>query len=217
MQALLDQEAMQSCPYDEFFEFGFNETPHKRFFAVKLDHHVFRWPSEDVRQFCQELFLRYAKLAREILLSAVPELDSLMETLPVETPGEISQSFMHLFLYNGQAPTSAADLPCREHTDSGLITIIPRATTPGLEILDMSTGRWVATETMFPECKQMATILVGETLAGLIRIPATVHRVSIPSCEPRISVPFQLRADALALGDSGDPDALTKARQRLFM
>lgn len=110
--------------------------------------------------------------------------------------GQISSSFMHLFRYTG-AQASTGD-PCAPHTDSGLITIIPRALgAPGLECHDGR--RFVATESLFADVPNVCTILAGETLAALTRgrVRGTVHRVTATPGE-RFSIPFQLRASDLS-------------------
>lgn len=175
---------------------------------------VFQWPSQEFRGFCERLFESLNSAACRILLSVEPRLASVLEQSALD-PGEMSESFMHLFNYTGMGDPLATELACREHTDSGLVTVIPRSSAKeGLEVLDRSTGCWVQVETLFPEESTIACILIGETLAGILESPATVHRVSIT--QPRVSIPFQLRADRLAI-DRNDPDALKRVRESLLL
>lgn len=62
-------------------------------------------------------------------------------------PGEISTSFMHLFKYAGTDKEGV--FSCMPHTDSGLITLIPMASSSGLEVLNFQTGRQILLSSCF--------------------------------------------------------------------
>jgi hypothetical protein len=163
--AVLDGIASDS--YDEALEFGRLKLPHKEFMAVKTGLPVASlWPNKEAKRFCEELFDLQDQLARRIFLSlGVSGGRELLQEQPMEI-GQISSSFMHLFRYTGAA--SEHGDPCAPHTDSGLVTIIPRALgAPALECHDGQ--RFVNTEQLFPEASNVCTILAGETMAALAR------------------------------------------------
>eukprot|EP01089_Gocevia_fonbrunei_P010475 TRINITY_DN2328_c0_g2_i1.p1 TRINITY_DN2328_c0_g2~~TRINITY_DN2328_c0_g2_i1.p1 ORF type:complete len:125 (-),score=13.65 TRINITY_DN2328_c0_g2_i1:4-378(-) len=95
-------------------------------------------------------------------------------------------------------------MPCTEHTDSGLVTVIPCAESPGLELLDWKTFKWEPVEKQGRPVTTVA-VLLGETFARLtcMHFQGTVHRV-VRSCDSdmRYSLPFQLRAHPSAIIDS---------------
>jgi isopenicillin N synthase-like dioxygenase len=190
-------DGFASDSYDEALEFGRLKLPHKEFMAVKTGLPLASlWPNKEAKRFCEQLFDLQDQLARRIFLSlGVSGGRELLQEHPMEI-GQISSSFMHLFRYTGAA--SEHGDPCAPHTDSGLITIIPRALgAPGLECHDGQ--RFVNTEQLFPEASKVCTILAGETMAALTRgkVRGTVHRVVATHGE-RFSIPFQLKASDLS-------------------
>ena len=205
--------------YDEMIEFGYSgrlRHTNKAFFAVKKAQplHLLGWPEEEgFRDGAVALFDALDGEARRVLRVLGEGMQvqwSKLECMLDEDPlacNEVSTSFMHLFDYlpcteeggGGEAVKDA----CTPHTDSGMVTIIPRATSPGLQVMDWSTGQWVATETT--EEENVCTVLVGETLARLTccHLQASVHRVvAPPPGKVRLSMPFQLRASVHAVIDS---------------
>ena len=190
------EELAAASPYDELLEFGYLRCASKEFFACKTGLPLSTmWPSPEFQRFAESLFWRQDALARRLFLALNVGGAEVLQGAPLSSD-EISHSFMHLFRYFGGGPPAPGKLPCEAHTDSGLVTVIPRARgEAGLECLDRSTGRFVATELLFREEPRVCTVLAGETLAALTRseISGTVHRV-VPTAGPRVSVPFQLRA-----------------------
>lgn len=63
--------------------------------------------------------------------------------------------------------------------DVGLITLIPRASTAGLEMYDWTTGDWHAVER--EKASNHCVLLVGETLSRLSNkyFSPTIHRVAV--------------------------------------
>lgn len=210
----LCERELSKTSYDPFMEFGYSgrlPDTNKSFFAVKRSSplEMLPWPLEEgkdasFRNGAMTLFDVLDQEARFVLsvVSRCLKVDfgKFVGMLDDDTLAinEISTSFMHLFNYQ---PVAACKDVCVPHTDSGLVTIIPRATSPGLEVLDWSTGDWVSTETM-PE-RNVCTVLLGETMARLTChfLQATVHRV-VSSDSVRLSVPFQLRSNVNASIDS---------------
>lgn len=60
----------------------------------------------------------------------VGKLEALLDKFPL-SQHKYSASFLHVFKYHA----STSPMPCPPHTDSGLVTIIPCAKTPELEVL----------------------------------------------------------------------------------
>eukprot|EP01027_Heterolobosea_sp_BB2_P020037 GEZU01028246.1.p1 GENE.GEZU01028246.1~~GEZU01028246.1.p1 ORF type:complete len:358 (+),score=103.92 GEZU01028246.1:60-1076(+) len=91
------------------------------------------------------------------------------------------------------------------HEDINLITILPSATTSGLEILRKSDQKWIP-------CKDKVGELVVDTGDMMARLtngffPATTHRVSNPSDETearkeRMSIPFFTHPNPTAVLDA---------------
>lgn len=201
--------------YDPFMEFGYSgilTDTNKSFFAVKRSNPLamMPWPTDELRDGAIALFDVLEEEARLVLsvVSSCLKVDFVGKFLGMLDDdslaiNEVSTSFMHLFNYQPVATAACRKDVCVPHTDSGLVTIIPRATSPGLQVLDWSTGAWVSTETMPDSERNVCTVLLGETMARLTChfLQATVHRV-VSSDSVRLSVPFQLRANVNASIDS---------------
>jgi hypothetical protein len=65
------------------------------------------------------------------------KLSSLAEDFPLADRSGHSVSFLHVFKYSSTEAGHVV-MPCPPHTDSGLVTVIPCAQAPGLEILVQS-------------------------------------------------------------------------------
>ncbi len=164
-----DGASATASRYDETIEFGYSTrsaTQGKAFQAIKLAQpmQMLPWPQAgDLAARAERIFRALDAEARAVLrvvgscLRVDPtKLLAMLDEDPLPC-NEVSASFMHLFDY---APLErAAAETCVPHTDSGLVTIIPCATTPGLEVLDWSTSQWVATET--DAVKDSCTVLIG--------------------------------------------------------
>ncbi len=53
---------------------------------------------------------------------------------------------MCMFRYNDDKKIYKSTQKCMVHQDSGVITLLPRATVPGLELLDSKKGGWMPIE-----------------------------------------------------------------------
>jgi len=108
----------------------------------------------------------------------------------------LSRSPYDLFAYYNDA-RAAAQVNCHEHVDPGILTCVPCAATPGLELaID---GAWWAAEAAAvdtPPLRPLADIVVfaGATLAAVTdgAIPAVVHRVA-KAPQPRLSLVYERR------------------------
>ncbi len=89
-----------------------------------------------------------------------------------------------------------------DHQDIGLLTILPKATVPALEIYDFTdAGEWLAIEDSLSSDELL--ILAGETLSKITNhyFLASAHRVR-NTFSSRISIAYQLRAKPQALLNS---------------
>eukprot|EP00658_Telonema_sp_P-2_P030394 TRINITY_DN2295_c0_g1_i18.p1 TRINITY_DN2295_c0_g1~~TRINITY_DN2295_c0_g1_i18.p1 ORF type:complete len:297 (-),score=59.13 TRINITY_DN2295_c0_g1_i18:871-1761(-) len=150
-------------------------------------------PSLD--QVCVELH----EVGREVLVCLEDRLGMQGSTLHglLEPQGwcEERASILSLFEYKASVERHH-DSACPEHVDYSLVTIIPCAAAPGLEVLDLDCFEWKSPE-QGSECCKHAVVLAGEVLEYVTRgrIPATTHRVvNHFQEEPRISCPYLLHA-----------------------
>lgn len=159
-----------ASPYDETIEFGYSTrsaTQGKAFHAVKLAQpmEMLPWPrTGDFAARAARVFRALDAEARSVLRVVagclgvdVAKVMAMLDDDPLPC-NEASASFMHLFDYQPLAHVGSET--CVPHTDSGMVTIIPSATTPGLEVLDWSTLQWVPVEVGADSTT--ATVLIGE-------------------------------------------------------
>jgi isopenicillin N synthase-like dioxygenase len=119
---------------------------------------------------------------------------------PVPLPdGHWSQADIKCFKYSrlGSHPDDDGEPLAGEiHVDIGLLTLIPAATTPGLQAFDKALRVWACLEdtrrrndvVVFPS--DVFRVLTSGFLAG------TLHRVQRSAAAPRSSIPFILRPQA---------------------
>jgi isopenicillin N synthase-like dioxygenase len=155
--------------YDESLEIGRQlEKNGKEFIAVKTGLPSMSMLPTDVGKFCSKLFDEQNRLASRLFCSIALHLEGLKNPealLEKVGPNDLSESFMHLFRYNKE--NGGPEMLCESHTDSGLITLIPRALgDPALLCLSRATGQFVNVEES-PHGGNVCAILVGETLAAL--------------------------------------------------
>lgn len=185
--------------YDDALEIG-RQMPvvesGREFLAVKKGVPVVALIPAHVLPFCMSVFDEQNRLAARLFSDLARELNVAPDAVLEKglRADEISSSFLHLFRYRA----AEVAVPCREHTDSGLVTVIPRALggeSGGLECLSRKTKEFVKVEELFPDRTNVCCVLVGECLSALSngRIQATVHRVCRSN---RVSIPFQLRPAA---------------------
>jgi len=114
-----------------------------------------------------------------------------------EHQGELA-SIMSLFQYRPAADGAVDDAPCPEHVDYTLLTLVPCAATPGLEVLDLMKFEWCCPE-LPPVGRpaQSVVVMAGEVLEFVTRgrVSATTHRVATRfGPEGRRSCPYLLHA-----------------------
>lgn len=126
-------------------------------------------------------------LAIETLECLAKDCSALETFLQMEHSSGASSSFsasmlrVHRYTYDSDFPP---------HQDLGLVTVAPRASCPGLEVQDISTGEWISVE----ECMQPdeAIVFAGLTLTELSGLPALSHKVRRHGSD-RLSSPYFLR------------------------
>jgi isopenicillin N synthase-like dioxygenase len=215
----------QSQEYNQMKEYVYNPDQEvgyscvrqlaKEFFAVRLNH-VFSglfkpdgyFVNDEFEEKATATFLALQEVAVLCLRMLAFDLkvdDKKLECLVDRKPlprNSFSSSFLHVFKYE---PQNRILEQCPPHTDSGLVTVIPCAETPGLEILDWQTYTWQKVEEGAAHPSD-AVILLGETMARLTccYYQASVHRVAKNPEETRCrySLPFQLRGHPSAVIDS---------------
>lgn len=116
-------------------------------------------------------------------------LDDLFDTVP-QPSGSFSHSIMGLYRYFGHRIETTT---CLVHRDMGLVSLIPRANLPGLEVLDCSNHKWI-------EVEKFATrddiIMIGcQTLDRITNgyFPGNIHRV-VGEKDVRTSIVYKMRA-----------------------
>jgi len=103
-----------------------------------------------------------------------------------------SLSFLNVLKYHPSGDT----VPCRQHCDPCLVTVVPLNTeSPALEIWNCETQEWVGVECGGEPSYSSVIIFPGETLDRMTNhvIVPTLHRVNSVVL-PRFSIPFQLSA-----------------------
>jgi len=162
-----------NCPYKEETEIGHTNNLKlcKEFFAVRITHkndkaEIYKEKDEFINTELESnlvtVFLLLEKISTQILtviasglqVSSDAMLSSLLDSyVPPKEP--YSSSFLHAFRYYPSDSTASdilkktpyrESLQCTEHTDSGLVTVIPCTYIPGLEVLDWRSLSWIPTE-----------------------------------------------------------------------
>lgn len=82
---------------------------------------------------------------------------------------------------------------CMVHQDYGFVTIVPKSTSPGLEVLDIGTQSFVPIEPLLEDDECIAYIGVAMQHALRSRVRALVHRVVRAPDAERFSMPFELK------------------------
>jgi len=112
---------------------------------------------------------------------------------PSIDPSDNFNSNFCLFRYQDDAKKYTCEQKCMVHRDSGLITLLPRSTMPGIELLDREHKHWVRIEELMSENDVL--IFPGSITeiitCGLIH--AQTHRVVRTPHEERYSMPFDVK------------------------
>lgn len=127
-------------------------------------------------------------------------IDKIMHeiTSPAKTPDVFGFTcMMEVFRYDCFGSKNTFRIPCGDHTDASLLTIIPKCLgPPGLEVFNWFTGAWEMVEASneADECVVLAGELLYRLTAG--KIAPTSHRVVIEQYPvkdiARFSCPFEI-------------------------
>ena len=123
---------------------------------------------------------------------------SVLTDAALVAPSAVDTSAMRVYRYFGADPTSSRSDHDAAHVDVGLLSLLLRASHPGLEILPEGSAEWLPVERVLTRDDE-AILFGGAALATRSRIAGLRHRVGA-SCEAgRVSVAYFLR---VALGDN---------------
>eukprot|EP01062_Namystynia_karyoxenos_P037892 TRINITY_DN27560_c0_g1_i1.p1 TRINITY_DN27560_c0_g1~~TRINITY_DN27560_c0_g1_i1.p1 ORF type:complete len:360 (+),score=91.47 TRINITY_DN27560_c0_g1_i1:86-1081(+) len=107
-------------------------------------------------------------------------------------------SVLDVFRYRADGGTEGGALAMQPHTDPGLLTLIPCATAPALEVADAAApDTWVEVERGCPPLGRIC-VLCCDDLQRMTggALPAALHRVRRPAA-PRTSLAYELRQFSL--------------------
>jgi len=98
-----------------------------------------------------------------------------------------------LFRYNDDKKVYTTTQKCMVHQDSGLITLLPRSTFPGLEVLDKNNKIWIPVEkfTQKNDVLVFAGLVMQKITNGVFQ--AATHRVVREPGMERFSMPFDVK------------------------
>jgi isopenicillin N synthase-like dioxygenase len=106
--------------------------------------------------------------------------------------GAVGSNFA-MFRYQDDEKKYSSVQKCMAHQDSGFLTLLPKSTFPGIEILNKSNSFWWSLEDFLEEDDIL--VYSGRTLEKVTGgvIPATIHRVVRFPGQERFSMPFELK------------------------
>jgi len=187
---------------------GYFKLPQKEFFQMRLtDASDFPWPRHQP-QFKRKMLQCYGfldeltRVCLEVLAHGI-EVDpskflQLLDPNPLPSQ-QYSNNLLSVFRYFG---TKQGTETCDIHKDMGIISFIPVADVPGLQIMDYQTVSWVDIECVAE--KSEVVVIIGETLDRLSAAyyPASVHRVIASAADkPRTSIVYKARGKSTAILD----------------
>jgi isopenicillin N synthase-like dioxygenase len=123
-------------------------------------------------------------------------MDNLFDPIP-QPNDTFSHSIMGMYKYFAHRTTTTT---CLVHRDMGLVSLIPTAIQPGLEVLDCSINKWVEVE---KHASRNDICIIGcQTLDRVTHgyFPGNIHRV-VGCKETRQSIVFKMRAESSAIID----------------
>ena len=190
----------------EFWHIGRSTPPQ----PVDLQN---RFPREvpDFERHLSGLFVAFERHAMVVLAAIEQHLGCPRGRLTeIATEGNSVVRIIHYPPLPSEAPEGA--LRASEHEDINLITLLPVATTPGLQ-LQSHDGTWLSVRTP----PGVLVCDTGDMMAHLTggQLPATTHRVVNPSGnaarKPRYSMPFfcHPRPECLLTPLRGDAEPIT--------
>ncbi len=193
----------------EFWHIG-RDLPADHRFAVSGRMGPNRFPAELPRfaQVMRALFAAQERFANQLLGAIAEHLGASVDHFQgLAHEGNHVLRVIH-YPDVGEVPLGA--VRAAAHEDINLLTVLPAATRPGLELLDKD-GQWVgieaAPEIMICDTGDMMALLSGG------RLPAVTHRVVNPDQDDggRLSMPFFMHPHPearLAAFDGDDPGVL---------
>lgn len=185
---------------DGFFPFLSENAKTEEVADLKEFYHFYLWGKQPphLSELTSELYVALNKLAFELLTWIEKELpDEIVKQLSMPLSKMAENSPRTLLRVLHYPPLTGAEAPgavrAFDHEDINLITILPAATAPGLQVKD-SQGNWINV----PCDPGMIAINVGDMLQMVTQnyLPSTTHRVVNPEGElarqSRLSMPLFL-------------------------
>eukprot|EP01114_Cavostelium_apophysatum_P012446 TRINITY_DN2788_c0_g1_i2.p1 TRINITY_DN2788_c0_g1~~TRINITY_DN2788_c0_g1_i2.p1 ORF type:complete len:446 (+),score=107.17 TRINITY_DN2788_c0_g1_i2:245-1582(+) len=162
------------------------------------------WPNETMKKQAVEAYHMFFDMAVKVLEMIAASLDcpfELLSNLLKEkgstqiTPEQNYQSNMCMFRYGDDQKMYTTPQKCMVHTDGGLITLLPRSTVPGIELLHKSQNSWIPIEKFTKDDNVL--VFEGTMLEYITKgcITAAIHRVVREPSLERYSIPFELKAN----------------------
>jgi hypothetical protein len=108
-------------------------------------------------------------------------------------PSKNTATNLCFFRYNDDKNIYTKTQKCMVHQDSGLITLLPRSTFPGIELLHKDQKHWIPVE-KYTKSNDVL-VFVGQVMERITQgyIPAAVHRVVREPATERYSMPFEVK------------------------
>jgi len=160
------------------------------------------WPNASFEKNCKDVYDLLSTAAVGALKSLefhlqCPEgsLKNLLAFMANSKKNEMSQNtnFSMFRYHNDKEYEYPSTQKCMVHEDSGLITLLPRSTFPGLEILDYSKEQWIPIERYTK--KNDVLVIIGLVMEKVTRgyFQATTHRVVREPGKIRYSMPLEFK------------------------
>eukprot|EP00005_Dracoamoeba_jomungandri_P008406 CAMPEP_0174263416 /NCGR_PEP_ID=MMETSP0439-20130205/18581_1 /TAXON_ID=0 /ORGANISM="Stereomyxa ramosa, Strain Chinc5" /LENGTH=406 /DNA_ID=CAMNT_0015348743 /DNA_START=15 /DNA_END=1235 /DNA_ORIENTATION=+ len=160
------------------------------------------WPNEELQHAATAVYLQQWSTALDILRCLEVGLGLEEQSLQQLTVGkseeikpEVSQNTnLCLFRYfQEEDVVYSTPQSCMVHQDSGLITILPRSTYPGIQLFNHEHKVWVPLEYFMKENEMV--VYGGVALQHITnqQLPAAVHRVVRYNHKLRYSQPFEVK------------------------
>lgn len=166
-----------------------------------------QYPNEEFEKLVLQTFNMYARLSQELIVKILYELQIDQQKIEevlcnILSPASTLATFgfscmMEVFRYDCEGASNTYRIPCGDHRDASLLTLIPKCMgPPGLEVFNWDLDGWerIEEKTSTNECIVLAGELLHRLSAGAVT--PTSHRVVIeqfPEKETaRFSCPFEI-------------------------
>ena len=176
---------------------------------------LLKFPSESFKLAASNVLALYQRLSFVVLSAIAAEIgcvpsvffDLLQESPEVQKSSlanhgvsstDSRRSNLSFFRYQDDAKVLPCPQKCMVHQDSGLITLLARATIPGLEILSADRSKFTRVEERLEERDML--VYFGKTMQRITcgLVPAAYHRVIRSPHSERYSMPFEVKAASSA-------------------